>query len=124
MTNSFFSQAFVAGYALDILEERAEFESDLAASESLQAKLSTFEFAVGELAYGVPTVPLPTDLKGRLFDNISEPETDDSFTKCGLCPIDNRPPYTDIVGSYPKPPIQNRLINDDVRGMRVGIQPR
>jgi hypothetical protein len=76
MTNSFSPQAFVAGYALDILEERAEFAGDLAASASLQTELTTFDSAVGELAYGVPTVPLPRNLKGRLFSDLEASEID------------------------------------------------
>jgi hypothetical protein len=115
MRNSFSAQVFAAGYALDILEERAEFQSDLAASKSLETKLSSFESAVGELAYGVPTVPLPTGLKGRLFDNIRASEADDSG--CG-----DRLPYTDIGVNYSKPPLQNRPIKGYLRVMGVSIQ--
>ncbi len=70
MLNSSTSQDRAAGYALDILEEWEEFECELAASESLQADLAAFESAVGNIAYGVPLVPLPASLKGKLFDRI------------------------------------------------------
>ncbi len=70
MTNSPFSQE-LAAYALDILEEQAEFENELAASVELQAELAAFQAAVGDLAYGVPEVPLPAGLKSKLFDRIN-----------------------------------------------------
>jgi hypothetical protein len=115
MINSFFPQAFAAGYALDILEERAAFEGDLVASESLQAELTTFESAVGALAYGVPQVPLPKNLKGRLFGNIGTSEADET--------IDRRSPDRGTMVNSPKPPLLNRPIKGDIRGM-TGIPPR
>jgi hypothetical protein len=72
MINSFSPQDCAAGYALDILEEYAEFERELAASESLQAELADFQFAVGNIAYGVPLVPLPASLTERLFERIDK----------------------------------------------------
>ncbi len=72
MLNSSSPKERAAGYALDILEEYTEFERELAASESLQAELADFQSAVGNLAYGVPLVPLPASLKGRLFDRIDK----------------------------------------------------
>jgi hypothetical protein len=111
MTNSFSPQAFVPGYALDILEERAKFEGDLAASASLQAELTTFESAVGELAYGVPTVPLPRDLKGRLFSDLEVSEID-------------RLPSTEIELNSPQSPRLNRPPKGDIPGVIVGGKPR
>jgi hypothetical protein len=72
MINSFSPQDCAAGYALDILEEYEEFDRELAASESLQAELADFQSAVGNIAYGVPLVPLPASLKERLFDRIGK----------------------------------------------------
>jgi hypothetical protein len=70
MLNSSTPQDRAAGYALDILEEWEEFECELAASESLQADLAAFQSGVANIAYGVPLVPLPASLKGKLFDRI------------------------------------------------------
>jgi hypothetical protein len=72
MINSSSPEERAAGYALDILAENAEFERELAASESLQAELADFQSAVGNIAYGVPLVPLPASLKARLFDRIDK----------------------------------------------------
>jgi hypothetical protein len=72
MINSSSPEERAASYALDILPEDAEFERELAASESLQAELADFQSAVANLAYGVPLVPLPASLKGRLFDRIDK----------------------------------------------------
>jgi hypothetical protein len=70
MLNSSTPQDRAAGYALDILEEWEEFECELAASESLQADLAAFQSGVANIAYGVPLMPLPASLKGKLFDRI------------------------------------------------------
>jgi ChrR Cupin-like domain len=59
-----------ASYAFDILEEQEEFERELAASEQLQAELASFHAAVGDLAYGVPLLPLPAGIKNKLFDRL------------------------------------------------------
>jgi hypothetical protein len=72
MINSSSPEERAASYALDILEEDAEFDRELAASESLQAELADFQSAVANLAYGVPLVPLPASLKGKLFDRIDK----------------------------------------------------
>jgi hypothetical protein len=82
MINSFSAQELATDYWLDIFEEQV----------------------VGDLAYGVPTVPLPIDLKGRLFDHVGASEVD-------------RLPYTDTNVNYPKPPLLNRPIETDVRGV-------
>jgi hypothetical protein len=111
MINSFSPQEFAAGYELDILEEQAVlFEGELTA-ESLQAELTAVEFAV-TLAYGVPTVPLPANLKGKLFSDL------------GVSEVDRLPSYIDSKVNYPKPPLLNRPSEEDIRGVRVGIQPR
>jgi hypothetical protein len=70
VTNSSSPQEHIAAYALDILEEQAAFEQELAASPELQAELADFRSAVGDLAYGVPEVPLPMGLKNKLFDRL------------------------------------------------------
>lgn len=75
MINSSSPEERAAAYALDILEEYEEFERELAASESLRAELADFQSAVGNLAYGVPLVPLPANLKGKLFDRIERIDT-------------------------------------------------
>ncbi len=64
-------QEWAAAYALDILEEQAEFERELATSATLQSELATFQTAVQDLAYGVPAEPLPADLKKKLFDRLT-----------------------------------------------------
>jgi ChrR Cupin-like domain len=56
-----------AAAALDILEEQAAFEQELANSATLQAELAEFQAAANDLAYGVPLEPLPTGLKNKLF---------------------------------------------------------
>jgi ChrR Cupin-like domain len=56
-----------AAAALDILEEQAAFEQELAESATLQAELAEFQAAANDLAYGVPLEPLPTSLKSKLF---------------------------------------------------------
>jgi ChrR Cupin-like domain len=73
MINSSSPEERAASYALDILEEHEEFERELAASESLRAELADFQSAVANLAYGVPLMPLPASLKGKLFDRIDSP---------------------------------------------------
>jgi anti-sigma factor ChrR (cupin superfamily) len=70
VTNSFSPQEQAAAYALDILEEQAEFERELAKSTTLQSELAAFQTAVHDLAYGVPAAPLPVDLKKKLFDRL------------------------------------------------------
>ena len=75
MINSSSPEERAAAYALDILEEYEEFERELAASESLRAELADFQSAVSDLAYGVPLVPLPESLKGKLFDRIERIDT-------------------------------------------------
>ncbi len=69
LSNSLPEQA--AAYALDILEEQAEFERELATSATLQSELAAFQTAVQDLAYGVPAAPLPTGLKKKLFDRLT-----------------------------------------------------
>jgi ChrR Cupin-like domain len=59
-----------ASYAFDILEEQEEFERELAESADLQAELASFQAAVGDLAYAVPPVPLPAEIKHKLFDRL------------------------------------------------------
>jgi hypothetical protein len=88
-----------------------EFESELAEFESLPSELNAFEFAIGKLAYGVPTVPLPADLKGRLFGDLGVSEVD-------------RLSCADIELNYPKSPLLNRPIKGDIRGATVGGKPR
>jgi ChrR Cupin-like domain len=56
-----------AAAALDILEEQAAFDRELATSATLQAELAEFQAAANDLAYGVPLEPLPTGLKDQLF---------------------------------------------------------
>jgi hypothetical protein len=56
-----------AAAALDILEEQAAFDRELAASRTLQAELAEFQAAAHDLAYSVPLEPLPTGLKSKLF---------------------------------------------------------
>lgn len=63
-----------AAAALDILEEQAEFASELATSATLQAELAEFQAAVGKLAYGVPLADLPTELKSKLFARLDAAE--------------------------------------------------
>jgi ChrR Cupin-like domain len=71
VTNSSSPQeSAAAAYALDILEEQAEFERELASSDVLQADLADFQSAVSDLAYAVPLMPLPEGLKGKLFRRI------------------------------------------------------
>jgi ChrR Cupin-like domain len=70
VTNPFSPQESAAADALDILEEQAEFERELASSNALQAELADFQAAVNDLAYAVPLVPLPAGLKGKLFDRL------------------------------------------------------
>jgi hypothetical protein len=70
VTNSFSPQEQAAAYALDILEEQAAFEQELASSELLAAEVATFQAAAQDLAYGVPLEPLPQNLQGRLFDRL------------------------------------------------------
>jgi ChrR Cupin-like domain len=56
-----------AAAALDILEEQAAFDRELATSATLQAELAEFQSAANDLAYGVPLVPLPSGLKSKVF---------------------------------------------------------
>ncbi len=70
MTNSSSPQDSAAAHALDILEEQAEFERELASSDALQADLADFQSAVSDLAYAVPLMPLPEGLKDKLFSRI------------------------------------------------------
>jgi ChrR Cupin-like domain len=56
-----------AAAALDILEDQAAFEQELADSAILQAELAEFQAAANDLAYGVPLEPLPAGLKNKLF---------------------------------------------------------
>jgi ChrR Cupin-like domain len=74
VTNSSSPQEHTAAYALDILEEQAEFERELASSPDLQAELADFQASVGDLAYGVPEMPLPVGLKNKLFDRLDRLE--------------------------------------------------
>jgi ChrR Cupin-like domain len=75
VTNSFSPQDYsqddgnpdTAAAALDILEEQAAFDRELADSATLQAELAEFQAAANDLAYGVPLEPLPTGLKNKLF---------------------------------------------------------
>jgi hypothetical protein len=53
--------------ALDILEEQAAFDRELADSAIMQAELAEFQTAANDLAYGVPLELLPTSLKSKLF---------------------------------------------------------
>jgi hypothetical protein len=91
----------------DILAEQAEFATDLAAAESLPVELTAFDIAVGELAYGVPPVPLPRGLKSRLFSDV------------GTSDVDRL-----IEVNYPKPPRLNRPIKGNVRDVTVRGKPR
>jgi ChrR Cupin-like domain len=59
-----------ASYAFDILEEQEDFERELAESADLQAELASFQAAVGDLAYAVPPVPLPAEIKNKLFGRL------------------------------------------------------
>jgi ChrR Cupin-like domain len=70
MTNPSSPQERAAAYALDILEEQAAFERELAAAELLTTEVAAFQAAAQDLAYGVPLAPLPQDLQGRLFDRL------------------------------------------------------
>lgn len=56
-----------AAAALDILDEQAAFDQELAASATLQAELAEFQAAANDLAYGAPLEPLPPNLKDQLF---------------------------------------------------------
>jgi ChrR Cupin-like domain len=56
-----------AAAALDILEEQAAFDRELATSATLQAELAEFQSAANDLAYCVPLVPLPSGLKSKVF---------------------------------------------------------
>jgi ChrR Cupin-like domain len=56
-----------AAAALDILEEQAAFDRELADSAILQAELAEFQAAANDLAYGVSLEPLPPGLKSKLF---------------------------------------------------------
>jgi hypothetical protein len=56
-----------AAAALDILEEQAAFDRELADSAILQAELAEFQAAANDLAYGVRLEPLPPGLKSKLF---------------------------------------------------------
>lgn len=78
-----------AAYALDILEEQAEFEQELATSATLQSELAAFQTAVQDLAYGVPVATLPADLKKKLFDRLTN-TTDNQLTD-RLNQVDVRP---------------------------------
>lgn len=93
MTNPFSlpdsPQAGVAAYALDILEEQAELERELATSATLQSELATFQTAVQDLSYGVPAAPLPVDLKKKLFDRLSIITSEQSIDRSN--PVDARP---------------------------------
>ncbi len=61
--------------ALDILENRAAFNQELADSATLQAELAEFQAAAHDLAYGVPLEPLPASLKSRLFARLDRAST-------------------------------------------------
>jgi hypothetical protein len=75
MTNLLHPQECVAAYALDILEEQAEFERELAASETLRSDSAALGEVVSNLAYGVVPVPLPTSFKSKLFDRLDRIQT-------------------------------------------------
>lgn len=61
-------------YALDLLTEaeRAWVEQQAAASPELQAELAELQATVGAISYSIPVVPVPPDLKSRLFERINE----------------------------------------------------
>ncbi|BAU15422.1 anti-ECFsigma factor, ChrR [Leptolyngbya sp. NIES-3755] len=62
-------------YALNLLteEERVWVEQQAAASPELMAELSELQSTVGAISYSVPVVPVPPDLKNRLFERINQP---------------------------------------------------
>jgi ChrR Cupin-like domain len=68
-------QELAAAAALDILEDQAAFEQELAASAMLQAELAEFQAAAHDLAYGVTLEPLPTGLKSQLFARLDRTTT-------------------------------------------------
>ncbi len=61
-------------YALALLteEERVWVEQQAAASSELMAELAEIQETVGAISYSVPLVPVPTDLKERLFERLSQ----------------------------------------------------
>ncbi|MER3432294.1 MAG: hypothetical protein C4288_02415 [Leptolyngbya sp. ERB_1_1] len=61
-------------YALDLLteEERVWVEQQAAASPELMAELAELQATVGAISYSVPIVPVPPDLKARLFERLSQ----------------------------------------------------
>ncbi len=63
-----------AAYALSISEEPVEFEHELAESAVLSIELASLQAVVDTLAYGVPLLPLSTDLKSKLFDRLNRLE--------------------------------------------------
>jgi ChrR Cupin-like domain len=64
-----------AAAALDILEEQAAFDRELADSAALQAELAEFQATANDLAYGVPLEPLPMGLKTQLFARLDRTTT-------------------------------------------------
>lgn len=62
-------------YVLDLLDEssRAWVEHQTAASPELAAELAELQATVGAISYGALTVPVPIDLKDRLFQRLNQP---------------------------------------------------
>ncbi len=76
-------------YALDLLteEERAWVEQQAAASPELTAELAELQATVGAISYSAPVVPVPADLKDRLFERLSQSR---SIPEPALSPFDTQ----------------------------------
>jgi hypothetical protein len=74
-------------YALDLLteEERVWVERQAAASPELATELAEIQATVGAISYSVPAVPVPTDLKARLFERLDQtppvPEVENALSE-------------------------------------------
>ncbi|MBW4442829.1 MAG: anti-sigma factor [Plectolyngbya sp. WJT66-NPBG17] len=76
-------------YALHLLteEERAWVEQQAAASPELTAELAELQATVGAISYSAPIVPVPADLRDRLFERLSQSP---SIPEAELSPSDAR----------------------------------
>lgn len=61
-------------YALDLLteEERVWVEQQAAASPELMAELTELQATVGAISYSAPVVPVPSNLKNRVFERLNQ----------------------------------------------------
>ena len=75
-------------YALDLLTaaERTWVEQQAAASPELMAELAEIQATVGAISYSFPVVPVPPNLKERLFERLNQPALAAELPSLGASP--------------------------------------